>query len=253
MRARKRAAFLALCLVACAGFVVLGAWQLHRLAWKRDLIARVEARIHAAPVAIPARAEWPALNANEIEYRRVRIDGGFLDDKTTRVDALTERGPGVWVVTPLLTSATTVLVNRGFEPREHVPDESLPTGDVSLVGLLRLSEPGGRFLRPNRPTDDVWYSRDVAAIAAARGLHDSAPFFIDAEQAPALAGTYPIGGMTVVQFRNMHAVYALTWFALAALAGFAAWRVATGRVESTDGNAAPATPLEDAQSHSAPH
>ena len=252
MRARKRVAFFALCLAACAGLAALGAWQLQRRVWKLDLIARVDARVHAAPVAMPARAEWPALDANAIEYRRVRIDGHFLNDKTTRVDALTERGPGVWVLTPMLTPTATVLVNRGFEPREHVPDESQPSGELTVVGLLRLSEPGGRFLRPNRPADDIWYSRDVASIAATRGLHDVAPFFIDAEQAPTLAGAYPIGGMTIVQFRNMHAVYALTWFALAALAGFGAWRVATGRIESTNGSAASATSLQDGQSRSGP-
>jgi surfeit locus 1 family protein len=97
--------------------------------------------------------------------------------------------------------------------------------------LLRLSESGGRFLRPNRPADDVWFSRDVAAIASARGLQDVAPFFVDAERAPGDVDTYPIGGVTVVQFRNMHAVYALTWFALAGLAGFGAWRVARERAE----------------------
>ncbi len=38
-----------------------------------------------------------------------------------------------------------------------------------MTGLLRLSEPKGAFLRSNDPKDDRWYSRDVAAIAAARG------------------------------------------------------------------------------------
>jgi surfeit locus 1 family protein len=85
-----------------------------------------------------------------------------------------------------------------------------------------MSEPGGRFLRQNQPAEDLWYSRDVAAIAVKRRLGRVAPFFIDAEAA---GQGYPIGGMTVVRFRNTHLVYALTWFALAALAAFGAWRV----------------------------
>ena len=41
-------------LMALAGFallVSLGTWQMHRLAWKEDLIAKIEARVQAAPVA----------------------------------------------------------------------------------------------------------------------------------------------------------------------------------------------------------
>ena len=79
-----------------------------------------------------------------------------------------------------------------------------------------MSEPGGGFLRDNRPAQDRWYSRDVAAIAQARGLRDVAPYFVDAE---AGAGSgWPRAGMTVIHFRNQHLQYALTWFVLAAMA-----------------------------------
>src|SRR3546814_7900124 len=33
-------------------------WQVERLHWKLDLIARVDARIHAAPMPAPGPAEW---------------------------------------------------------------------------------------------------------------------------------------------------------------------------------------------------
>jgi surfeit locus 1 family protein len=90
---------------------------------------------------------------------------------------------------------------------------------VAITGLLRPSEPDGRFLRTNQPQAERWYSRDVAAIADRRGLGPVAPFFIDADAA-ANPGGFPIGGMTVVSFRNAHLVYALTWFGLAALSLF---------------------------------
>ena len=41
-----------------------------------------------------------------------------------------------------------------------------------------------------------------------------APYFIDAD-ATANPGGLPVGGLTVVRFRNSHLSYALTWFALA--------------------------------------
>ena len=71
---------------------------------------------------------------------------------------------------------------------------------------------GGGFLRRNDPAADRWFSRDVDAIARAKGLADAAPYFIDADRA---GDAQPIGGLTVIAFRNPHLTYALTWFAMA--------------------------------------
>ena len=84
-----------------------------------------------------------------------------------------------------------------------------------MVGLLRLSEPGGGFLRANRPAEGRWYSRDVQAIGRAEGIAALAPYFVDAD-ATANPGGWPRGGLTVVRFPNSHLIYALTWFVLAA-------------------------------------
>lgn len=186
----------------------------------------MEARIHAPAAPLPAAAEWPRLDPRTIEYRKVRATGVFLHDREALVQALTDRGAGFWVVTPLRTPQGIVLVNRGFVPGERrAPAARLAgqvSGPVTVTGLLRLSEPRGGFLRANDPARDRWFSRDVSAIAQARRLGAVAPFFIDADAA-ANPGGYPLGGLTVVRFRNTHLVYALTWFALAGMSAFAAF------------------------------
>jgi surfeit locus 1 family protein len=48
---------------AFAGFVSLGVWQVQRMHWKHALIARVEARVDAAPAAPPTRDAWTAITA----------------------------------------------------------------------------------------------------------------------------------------------------------------------------------------------
>jgi surfeit locus 1 family protein len=211
----KRWLLLGLCLLGVVLFTGLGIWQVERRAWKLDLIARVDRLVQGAPAPLPPRAAWSSLDPRAIEYRRVRVAGNFLHDRATLVDALTELGPGYWVLTPLRTDAGTVLVNRGFAPRELRNGGSRPSGPVIVTGLLRLSEPDGRVLRPNRPVQDLWYSRDVAAIARAREVTDAAPFFIDADATT--SPDWPRGGLTVISFRNTHLLYALTWFALALL------------------------------------
>ena len=218
-----RTVVLALLGLAFAGFCALGVWQVKRLAWKLELIERVESRIHAEPVAAPG--DWENVSAERDEYRRVRIEGRYLPDRDTRVDALTERGAGDWILAPLqATDGRIVLVNRGFVPKDAQP-AAVPTDERAVTGLLRISEPHGRILRDNVPAGDRWFSRDVQAIAARRGLRSVAPYFIDDEFNP-VASPWPRGGMTVVSFRNNHLQYALTWFALALLSAYAIWRFA---------------------------
>lgn len=164
---------------------------------------------------MPAWEEWSRDDA----YTRVRTHGVYLHDRETLVQAVTEIGPGWWIMTPLRTNEGIVIVNRGFVPREaRDPASRSPVhGPVEVTGLLRATEPDGGFLRANAPAAGRWYSRDVQAIARAQGLTERvAPFFIDAD-ATDTPGGYPAGGLTVVRFPDNHLVYALTWFGLSAL------------------------------------
>lgn len=212
--------------LVCAGFIALGNWQLARLAWKRDLLSRVDSRIHQPPVAPPAVDDWPRVSAARDEYRRVRIAGVLLHEREALVLAATELGSGFWVMTPLRTPDNwLVWINRGFVPTDRRAPAARaagqPHGEVLVTGLLRLSEPGGGFLRRNDAVADRWYSRDVQSMAQTRGLTRVAPYFIDADAAAAQAwaggGAGPVGGLTVTRFNNHHLGYAITWYTLAAL------------------------------------
>ncbi|PWC96762.1 SURF1 family protein [Azospirillum sp. TSO5] len=207
-----------LALAGIAGLTALGVWQLERRVWKLDLIERVDARIHASPVPAPGPEAWPSVSAASDEYRRVAVTGHFLNDRESLVQAVTDLGGGFWVMTPLVTDrGFTVLINRGFVPPEKRDSanrtEGQLQGEVTVTGLLRLTEPKGGFLRSNDPAAGRWYSRDVAAIAASKGLEQVAPYFIDAD-GTRNPGGWPVGGLTVVSFPNSHLSYALTWFAL---------------------------------------
>jgi surfeit locus 1 family protein len=210
------AIFASLCVAILVG---LGIWQLERRVWKLDLIARVEQRLHAAPAPAPGPASWPRINAAADAYRHVRAKGHFLGVAPALALAVTERGAGYWVLSPFRTDdGFTVLVNRGFVPSDHssLQDLGKASGETTITGLLRVSEPAGAFLRHNDPAADRWYSRDVTAIAASRGLGNVAPYFIDAD-ASVDRSKLPIGGLTVITFPNNHLIYALTWFGLAAM------------------------------------
>jgi len=254
---RLRSAGLRYTLAACAVLVIavllaLGTWQVQRLQWKLALIERVDARVHAEPVPAPGPQDWARVSADTDEYKHVFLTGRLLPEYSTKAQATTERGPGYWLLTPLCQAdGSTVIVNRGFIPLDAAAalegslNAVVPAGidacaaaalsgraPVRLNGLLRISEtkPGPLGLRKNEPAQNRWYARDVHAIATARGLQPTrvAPYFVDADAGQYVAdlaeAQRPYGGMTVISFPNNHLVYALTWYALAAMMAAAlAW------------------------------
>ena len=239
---------LLLALAAFVGFFSLGTWQVERRTWKLALIERVTQRVNGAPSAPPGPDRWSQIDAANDEYRRVRVSGVFLNDRETLVQASTDYGSGFWVMTPLqLSDGVVVLVNRGFVAPDKRARSSRNDGSsdsrtpADVVGLLRLTQPGGSFLRHNDPAAERWYSRDVQAIAQSRGLTGVAPYFVDA-QADAQSGArnaaggggnageiipgtipsrWPVAGLTVIDFHNNHLVYAITWYALALMIALA--------------------------------
>ncbi|WP_234484849.1 SURF1 family protein [Noviherbaspirillum pedocola] len=231
-----------LTLMACAAFffaifIALGTWQVQRLQWKRDLIEHVQQRVHAAPMPAPPPARWSRLSAQADEYRHVQIAGRYLGGQDTLVIASTERGLGYWLMAPLRADdGGIVLINRGFVSEEegrrlrqtgaNLGTEN-PHEHIVVTGLLRMAEPHGFWPRRNEPSTDRWYSRELGAIAARRGLPEVAPYFIDADAQSAQFGgagdARPVGGLTVIDFPNNHLVYLLTWYALALMTAVALW------------------------------
>lgn len=218
----------------------LGVWQVERRTWKLDLIDRVDRRVAAAPTAAPGPRAWAGIDRDHDEYRHVRVTGHFIDVRPVLVKALTELGGGYWVLAPFQSDqGFDVLVNRGFVPDTSAAgvkdDSQLHQAPTSVVGLLRITEPKGAFLRSNDPAQDRWYSRDVAAIGARLGVTDLAPYFVDADASANGAGK-PVGGLTVVSFPNNHLIYAVTWLSLAIMLAIWSYRaVRPGSAEEREG------------------
>jgi surfeit locus 1 family protein len=212
--------------LAFALLVGLGTWQLRRMAWKEGLIAMIGERSTAPPVAAPPASEWPRLKKDDVEYRRVRLEGVFRHEDEVRV--FTDlpqpkgraRGPGFWVLTPLVQAdGSIVVVNRGFVPQDRALAstrfEGQVQGTTEVIGLVRWSEDRNPFTPADDPATGRWFTRDPQAIAQAKGLDRVAPFTVDAEESA--PGGLPQGGETRLVLPNRHLEYALTWYALAAV------------------------------------
>jgi len=220
------------CAILFAILCGLGAWQLERLQWKLALIATVNSHMAAAPVPLDRIL---AMNRDEAQYRRVSLNGRFDHAREAYVFT-TDQGAAVYhVLTPLTTTDGKVLVvDRGEVPKEKLDPATRAAGNVEgearVTGVWRVPDPPGAFTPPPDTAKRIWFSRDLAAIAATDHLTLAAPVVIEADAAPNPGG-WPRGGQTVVSFRNQHLSYAVTWFGLALclLGVWLAYHISRGR------------------------
>lgn len=209
-------------LVAGAILIWLGVWQLHRLAWKENLLAEIAARADAAPTEAPPVADWAGLKPLDYDYRHVKLTGRYLYQDTALLFTPAgpkHAGPGYLLLTPLhLASGAYVIVNRGYVPVELAPKMRTQAGadqDVTVTGLMRPPEPRGLFTPADHPEKGEYFTSDPALIGAHFQLATVAPFTIDADVVPG-SSAWPMGGTTERDIPNNHLSYALTWFGLAA-------------------------------------
>jgi cytochrome oxidase assembly protein ShyY1 len=219
--------------------VSLGVWQLQRRVAKQALIAALTERLAAAPVELPPPGEWARLTPAQDEFRRVHFAARYASGpdamvyssgSAIRSDA---SGPGTWALLPAeLAGGARVVVNAGFVPnglqdraqQDRAVTPLLSGEAVQLTGYLRFPESSGALTPAPAPGKRLWFVRDVAAMAAALGWGEVAPFYIDLES-PVPASGVPKPGPLSVHLKDDHLQYAITWFGLAATVaiGFAVW------------------------------
>lgn len=199
----------------------LGVWQMQRLHWKEGLILQRQAALKAPPIAPP-----PSLaQARALEFHPVFVSGVLLWNKEALLHAVGRQGgAGFKTITPLREAdGRIVLINRGFVPTKMLPmvkrTESRFAGTALHTGLLRLppSHKPNWFIPDNQPKDGQWFWLDLPAIAAAEGLDNVEPFYIDADAVPR-PECMPLACATPPPLPNNHLQYAITWFALAVAA-----------------------------------
>lgn len=161
----------------------LGSWQVQRLQWKTDLIAKCEDRLFREPLPLPPRVD-PDVVAEEFDYRRVYCSGTLRHDQEMLIGPRMRDGEqGFMVVTPLeRADGSTVLVNRGWIPKRLKDQrarakDSLPRGEVTVEGLLRKPWKKNMFTPENRPDKGEFYFPDVKQMAELTGAQ---PVWIEA-------------------------------------------------------------------------
>ncbi|CDW55657.1 surfeit locus protein 1 [Trichuris trichiura] len=208
------------------GFFFLGCWQVKRRIWKKKLLAQLEERVCDEPVDLPDDLR----KLSDMEFKRIRVHGYFdhedefvIPMRARRDKAFSQRrnhfmfdesSPvGANVVTPFRVKdrGYKILINRGWVPNKMIDPKTRPKGqlegEVEVIGVNRLNEKRPPFVMKNDPVRNMWFYRDVNAMAA---LHDTAPVYLEADAVSTVDGG-PLGGQTNVQIPDNHTAYIVTW------------------------------------------
>lgn len=172
-------------------FIQLSAWQWHRHVSRELHNAQVTAAINApvVPIAAVLPSTTTLLTVPEI-WRRVDAVGRYDTTRQilVRYRAYEEEN-GFEVLTPLVTDAGTVWVDRGWVPLvgkslDDAPDvPAPPTGTVTVTGHLQASETTRKAVLPatgqirtiTLPAINAWYGRPAFGVYLSRTAESPAP------------------------------------------------------------------------------
>ena len=213
-------------LLGIAVLASLGLWQLERLAWKEALLAEIDSRLTAAPVALPETPDPETDN-----FLAVQVAGTLGARELQVLVSTKEQGAGYRLIRALETEAgRRILLDLGYVT-DDVRAETRPGGDVSAIGNLRWPDDRNGSTPDNDIARNDWFARDLDQMAAELGTE---PVLVVARSLTPDKGTHPLP-TTSAGIPNDHLGYAVTWFGLALVwAGmtvFWIWRRTRGSEE----------------------
>lgn len=203
-----------------AVLIGLGAWQVQRLAWKHGVLAEIEAKIAAPPVALPANPDPEA-----DRYLPVAVTGTFGDDALRVLVSRKRVGAGYLLISPFETGGRRILVDRGFIPVDRGAPAP-PAGELTVTGNLHWPDDRNSATPENDIADNTWFARDLDQMAERLNAE---PLLVVARNL-----SQPEHGVTPLPVDTSgipddHLEYAITWFSLAAIwagmTGYLLWRM----------------------------
>jgi len=189
-----------------ACLLYLGKWQIDRLYWKLDVLKKIDQKIAAAPVLLPAE---PSESVHK--YLSVEISGQFLQESIRVLASKKRYGAGYRIIHVFRTNGRRLLVDLGFVGLETDYDIDL-SSDISLVGNLHWPDEVDNFTPEPDLENNIWFARDVERVASALQTEPILIILKDSTLKDKNIKPMPID---TTHIPNDHLQYAITWFSLA--------------------------------------
>ena len=189
-----------------ACLLYLGKWQIDRLYWKLDVLKKIDQKIAAAPVPLPAE---PSESIHK--YLSVEISGQFLQESIRVLASKKRYGAGYRIIHVFRTNGRRLLVDLGFVGLETEYDVDL-INDISLVGNLHWPDEVDNFTPEPDLENNIWFARNVERVASALKTEPILLILKDSTLKDQNIKPMPID---TTHIPNDHLQYAITWFSLA--------------------------------------
>ena len=189
-----------------ACLLYLGKWQIDRLYWKLDVLKKIDQKIAAPPVPLPAE---PSESVHK--YLSVEISGQFLQESIRVLASKKRYGAGYRIIHVFRTNGRRLLVDLGFVGLETDYDVDL-INDISLVGNLHWPDEVDNFTPEPDLENNIWFARNVERVASALKTEPILLILKDSTLKDQNIKPMPID---TTHIPNDHLQYAITWFSLA--------------------------------------
>ena len=203
--------FVVIGLGGAAILVSLGVWQFKRLAWKQALLSRIEVEIEAPPVPLTE-----PLTSSLRRYAPVTVTGQFGAAHIRMLASRKSIGPVYRIIRPFdVEGQGGILIDTGWQP-QAADVVGVPQMRLTLTGNLDAPNEADEFTPAPDTASNIWFARDVPAMADALGTDPVLVVLRDAPETDLGVTPWPVDTAGI---SNDHLQYAITWFSLAAIWG----------------------------------
>ena len=193
-------------------------WQLDREQQKIRLQMQYDERASAPPVNI-TDIDW---SSQDLGWMHVMAIGRFDSSRQFMLDnRIADSKVGYEVITPFITEAGTLFVNRGWvaqgQTRADLPNPPAPETESVIRGHIYVPEGETLMFGTDNMSADNWpvliQRVDMAQMAAVAGIQNNMPHIVrlTAESAGVLQTNWSAINMRP----ETHRAYAIQWFVMA--------------------------------------
>ena len=192
-------------LLAIIGFLLLGIWQLDRLAWKNTLLSSAKNNSSLAPINFTQEEFHEGLL-----YRLVNFSGALVEnDKLVLIPESYKQEFYYRIMAPIKIGKKNILIDFGLTKNKKL---KIP-GNIKSRGIFFNFDRKNIFYPKNNPQKLVWYNTDYQTMQKYFGINIE-PYYIKIVPGFSVSNELVIKPFAT-SYRNDHLMYAITWFLLA--------------------------------------
>ncbi len=203
-------------LLTILAFVILlslGFWQIARLQEKELFLSSMKNNLNNPPINIKT------LSGNKL-YAKIRANGYFLVGKNLHLygrRSMSTEKDGYYLVTPFQTDDNKIiLVVLGWFAGRHKKNiDNIIDNSMEVTGVILLGEKTKLFVLDNDVKNNVWFTLDLTQASDVLGLKLEGFYLVMEGNNNRSDILKSLSIENLLNVRNDHLEYAITWFALA--------------------------------------